>query len=522
MISILDAPLKSLPCESPWPAPPRAALVDPFMTLPAEVILEVANYLPSADIFNWKIASPQVLSIGIPDSYYRRFLREDFGYLPSLAREVRSHEQRHRNGEPNEIDWRGSFERLHRLMRTPELSGDPEDEDYGKEWDQVDISLKNRRRIWNIVKPIAETLVHTSSQALVEIHGAVERIAERSALVRGQSGIRSGQPGTVQTTYFGARAPVPEEWDTLEKFYPEITVVRMWTEAETGAFCGMRFFTADSQGKPSDLGIFGREGSSHFDIFLRGQRLAGIAACMTNGIICGAQLFVFSHSSEEYETTLPKKKVGRWNGSVRKTIAPPFWRRLVGFTGFVNSRGFIETIGLLEETVDGNRSDERFESMTPPMMPLSHQEASIWKNGLPPVKVSLREREGPNIPEWRTFPAEWEIWAKEPNSKRVYCEDGLESIYHRSMPEEKTLHRIKGYFDESFLRGLEFVYVDDVKGTTVNRLIGTRDAPKTASIELIGQSVVAAVINHSEDGVHGILVRFRVLPRALWLHANKG
>lgn len=472
--------------------------------MPPEVVLMVSNYLSSTEIFRWKIASPFVHSVPLPDSFYRRFLKEDFRYLNTLSRAVEEEEKNSPAATLSQIDWRGSFERLHLLMRSPTVSGDTDDENYGAEWDQVDISLKNRRRIWRIVKPIAETLVHTSSQALVHVHGAAKRVADQSGLVRGLFGTRSGKAGSVQTTYFGDR-----QWGEDELLGDvQVYFVRMWTDGPRGDLCGMQFFTADTyENDHEESAIFGRVGSRRNDTYIRGHHLAGLAACMNDGIISGAQIFVFSDPS--VEGTIDKNRVGRWTGGVvRKIIAPYKWRRVVGVTGYVNSDGFIETIGLIEQTVDRNRSNDFPESPPPPMVPLSHQEASVWKTGIPPQKVSLREREGPEIPDWRLTPAEWEIWGRNPGAMPpVYCADGLLNQRPRQRPREKTLLRITGYYDECFLRGLEFHYLDEMTKETTMSLMGSRDAPKSSSIEMEGRSgIVAAVINHSDEGVHGILV----------------
>jgi hypothetical protein len=479
------------------------------MNLPPETILEISNYLSSSDIFCLKIASPAVLHVALPNSYYRRFLREEFKYIPKLRPEIDKHEKLIRRGIPSPIDWRGSFERLRRLIRTPRLSGHPDDEDFGKEWDETDICLKNRSRIWKIVKPIAEALVETSSMAIRELHGAP--IDAKTGVVRGFVGVRSSTEGTIHTAYVGNRGRPNGKFDLdsdeehEDIVQVEVERIRLWCDGSI--FCGLEFSVQDQE-----LGMckrmFGRQGTEHANISVACQELAGFAFCFADGIICGAQVF-FRDDDEKSRTTF-SKRVGRWDGSVRKIAVPPDWRKFVGLTGFLNSTGFIETIGVLEE--NGSGTEEAFgrPREPPSTVPLSHDESSMWKNKLPPSTVGLHEREGADVYDWRLCGSEWEIW------EAGYHEDGVKFPNDRP-PSAGRLETITGFYDERFLRGLEFAYVDRVGRPTTTSLMGTKEGNRQSSMALAeGESIIASVINFSDEGVHGILVS----PFVAWSHGK--
>jgi hypothetical protein len=500
-----DPLLRLRPNNDPLPRAPRAATTDPFTSLPTEVILEISGYLSSSDIFCLKIASPTVLHVALPDSYYRRFLRQEFKYLhPKLTSEIDEHEAMIQKGIRSPVDWRGSFERLRRLTRTPRLLGKPEDEDYGKEWDDIDIGLKNRSRIWKIVKPIAETLVETSSLAIHDALHAHKGALDRTSVVRGYVGTRSGREGTVCTAYVGCRAlgidSDNDDDDVEEVIDVRVEAIRIWYDGPTGVFTGLEFHIFDEGLEGPDTKRFGRPGSEHFDVSLRGKVLAGFAFCFAHGIVCGVQAF-FLDISERVPVELQfSRRVGRWpaDGFIRKVVAPPEHRKFVGLTGFLNSAGFIETVGALEEShaVEQDHIGPQFE---PPLtIPLTHNEASLWRRKLPPSNVALREREGIATTDWRLAGSEWEIW--EPG----YHEDGVEVRGY--VPSVGRLETITGYYDKRLLRGLEFVYINR-NGHRTSSLIGTREGDKQCSFTFSsGEKVIASVISSSDEGVHGILV----------------
>jgi hypothetical protein len=455
------------------------------MLLPPEVILMVASYLTSSDIFCWKMASPSVMNVGLPEIMYRRFLREEFKYLPKLGLEIQEQELNIQKGRGCSIDWRGSFDRLRRLIRTPRLSNIPTDDDYGKEWDEVDIGLKNRARIWKIVKPIAETLVETSSMALQGLHGAHKSHADRTSIFCGQVGVRSGKEGAAHTVYLGPRANPGFE----NAIQVRIQKIRIWTDDATRMFCGLRFEILDEVLGPSTK-PFGRSSSEYVDLNMVGVAVSGFAFCVSNGVVSGVQVFYLPEGDLRQKGTLWSKRIGIWDGPMRKVTIPCDSHKFIGVTGFLNSNGFLETVGILEENlaVDGFGASNASS--------LSHDVASLWKNKLPPTSVELREREGVDINDWRLCGSEWEVWAPQ------IIEDGV--TFRRPLTP-RVLKTIIGYYDDQFLRGLEFVYVG--LNQNFSSIIGVKEGTKQGSISFErGESVAASVISFGKDGVHGILV----------------
>lgn len=480
--------------------------------------------MSSSDIFSLKIASPVVHVVGIPPSYYRRFLRDEFKYIPRLLPEVEKHEAL---GIASPVSWRLSFERLRRLIATPRISGNPEDEDYGNEWDDVDICLKNRARIWKIVKPIAETLVETSSTAVRKIHDAHSGSIGKTSVVRGYVGVRRSSEGKNRTVYVGSRrqppaiqqsvkkAPVEdddedeedeeeedddEEDDDTGQIAVKVVLIRLYSD--NGIFCGVEITTAADDGRRTH--VFGKKTvDPACTAYTEWREIAGFAFCFADGIVTGAQLFL--RNLDDKRKTDFRERVGSWNGAMRKITIPPDWRKFVGLTGFVNSSGFIETIGILEE--NGNGTADMLGMVVPPStVPLSHDESSLWRNGLPPTSVMLYEREGADVPDWRTSGSEWEIW------QPGYYEDGVydqERMPYTPKPAKGRLREIVGYYDEQFLRGLEFIYVNrDRSNRITSTMMGKKNGwSKRDSIRLAdGDAIIAAVINYGNEGVHGIIV----------------
>lgn len=372
---------------------------------------------------------------------------------------------------------------------TPELkSGD------GSGWNAVDIGLKNRNRIWKIVKPMADELVESSGVMLQHKYNMPEAKAEKTGVVRGYAGVRTGKEGTTQSVYFGprARAPLFEgESEELLQISREVDRVRIWLDGEGGPVCGLGFFIADEE-VDEELQKLGKRGSTFVDLMVRPQRLTGFVICLANHIICGIQLVY----DDEHTFS---RKIGQWNGSARKITAPIQWRKAVGVIGFVNSDGFIETLGILEETLQGEARD-RFGPLPvpPPTVDLSHEEASVWKK-IPPVNALLLEREGLHIMDWRMCMGEWEIW------ENGFLEEGAEV----QSVEQKSLLEIVGYYDHIALRGLEFIYCENGSGRRISSVLGSTQAAKRDSIHFKKHDAMAAmVICFGDACVHGILVWF--------------
>ncbi|RPB04039.1 hypothetical protein L873DRAFT_1668292 [Choiromyces venosus 120613-1] len=486
-ISVLNSPLLPVVSKKPLPCAPRAALMDPFQSLPPEIILEICTMLTSTDIFGLKTATPAAHNLGLPDSFYRRFLQEEFKYLPTLVKEVGDYETLRERKELDAIDWRGSFERLRRLMMVPKD---------GEGWESVDIGLKNRNRIWKIVKPMADHFVESSPALLLHRYSAPVPFAERTRVVRGYVGVRTGRQGLIESVYFGPRTRVidpdikDEAGDPLrEDLALTLDVVRVWLDGEGGPLCGLGFFVTSEDQEVQRWERFGRRGSFYVDVKIGSRVLTGFVFCLHNHIVCGVQL-VFNND------TLFSEKHGCWNGVARKITAPSRYRNLVGVIGFVNSGGFIETLGILEETPEQHREDAIGPLAAPPQtVDLSHAEASVWKR-LPPPNVKLLEREGPHIMDWRMCRGEWEIWAN------GFHEEGAKE----PPGKDRTLLEIVGYYDDTALRGLEFVYREHSSNKRVASILGSKQAKEWDSIGFKeGESVAAVVICYSDACVHGIL-----------------
>lgn len=423
----------------------------------------------------------------LPDSFYRRFLGEEFQYLPTLVKEVKGYELTRCRQKLGQIDWRGSFERLRKLM-TPNGQDD--------EWDHVDISLKNRNRIWKIVKPMADELVESSSAVLRHRYKAPKFKAEKTGVVRGYAGVRTGKEGTTQSVYFGSRSRPPlfegEDEKSLE-IMRGVGLVRIWLDGKNGPLCGLGFLIC-GEDKQDEFQRLGRRGSSFVDLEVWPKILTGFVFCLANHIICGIQLVY----NDEHTFS---RRIGEWDGNARKIAVHAAWRKLVGVVGFVNSSGFIETLGILEETLECEGSDRIGPLPTPPpTVGLSHKESSIWGR-LPPVpankKLMLLEREGSHIMDWRMCMGEWEIW------ENGYNEEGVDAQPQKG----KSLLEIVGYYDDAALRGLEFIYSEHGSRRRVTSVLGSKIAAKRDSIHFKdGESMAAVVICFGDACVHGILV----------------
>lgn len=243
--------------------------------------------------------------------------------------------------------------------------------------------------------------------------------------------------------------------------------------------------------------MFGRKGNMSRTIPTAGRAITGFVFRLADGIVCGAQVcFLNPDDTPTTRESTPVRHssvlVGR-DGLVRKIIVPPKEGRFVGLTGFINSAGFIETVGILERRI----------TLTTPQI---HPDASVWRLPaqltdrervvVPPSCVTLHEREGPYIPEWRTTGAEWaqDVWNVD--------DEGESTLYGPDiMPI--PLENITGYFDNKFLRGLQFSYA----GNTRTKLIGLKEGGNTYSMNLLEKErITACVISYDEEGVRGILV----------------
>ncbi|KAF8453811.1 hypothetical protein BGX38DRAFT_1090129 [Terfezia claveryi] len=489
----------------------RRAYSDPFYFLPPEIKVEVFRYLTSTDIFSFKQASLSVHSVEIPSLMYKRFIQEEFDYYPPLTTAVKRYVEGSLSLAKNvKVDWKATFERARKSIRTPE-PGD------GSEWDEIDINLKNRNRIWKIVKPMAEEFVETCPSVLRQKYGVPVQQANRTSVVRGWVGTRSGREGVAESAYFGDRARPREKTAEAEDedededddddddsdevddetISTELVKVRVYLSKGSQIVCGLGFLIYDEEEEEMQIRRFGRRSFQCEDIQIPTHKnLIGFVFCFTENVVSGIRL-VFGDPRHSPHSTISEfsAPIGKWGGVMRKVIAPPDYRMLAGVTGFINSSGFIEKIGLLELTLERRTSDQfGIIPVAPLQVALSHEESSVWKI-LPPTNVRCLEREGPKIRNWKLHMAEWEVW------QPGYEGEGILSL---PSPRPKSLCEIVGYYDNEFLRGLSFIYE-----TPFGRIVSTAGVNvakcKSTFPMSIGERVSAVVISFGVGGVHGLL-----------------
>ncbi|KAH0557159.1 hypothetical protein GP486_005053, partial [Trichoglossum hirsutum] len=470
---------------------------DPFWELPQEIIVEIISYLTSLETSHWRIASVPVSSVRIPQKEFRRFIKEEMAYLPKLLRKT----ERYSSSDDPQIDWRMVYERISREWRTSD-------------------SLRNRRRIWKIVEPMADELVETSARNLEATFELSERMSERTAVVRGHVGVRSGAEGCRQTTMLtklfprahgaplGSQSPSgstsgdelsgsstandTRSWVTAAELVRAVVSVRIWLAPETGNVSGFEFTfepKLPGQGEVIEMKrFFGRQTSvsDTYDLESVGSPLlTGFIVCWDRGCLQGLRLVFEDATSpiDEYARgEFHSRCFGNWNGSVRRLVAPRKYRILAGFTGFINSLGCIETFAILEEKAVGVRY------ITPLRVPLSHQEASLWVE-IPPNDVEILEREGPAVGDWRIRRAECEIF---------------ESTLQYQSPGK--LKMISGFSDGEFLTGLRFQYEKNDE-CVVLRDFGHCSGGNVASFAIREEMIIAAaIIGHGDKGIHSLQV----------------
>ncbi|RPA73554.1 hypothetical protein BJ508DRAFT_333984 [Ascobolus immersus RN42] len=494
---------------------------DPFAAqgtrIPKELIHQIFGYLSSTDVYSFRAASRYVHDCYLPPETYRLFLETEFKYVPLLQLEL---ERTRGCDNDKRIDYKGTFEWIRRSMRTPRPeTAELFQTEQGREWDDIDIGLKNRHRIWKIVCPIAEAFAETSSQVLLSRHAVPSQYREvyesysvplqpyvaRSINVpRGYFGRISGGEGRIESAYWG--------WKNMR-----IVKIRLFLTCEDGNVCGMRFYgqlpgdpepfkreirpgvILPSDGYPKLRYRFGRMGPVHREFppgvgkfFDSTQIFRGFDVLFKNGIIPAFRPII-----DNYETAWcgpspdgPESVVfqGRQSGVVRNMTVRNV-ERLAGVAGFINSRGFIETFGLIEK---GNEIASASDLIKRPSEP----EFSAWKTQ-PPANLRFNRRVGVRLYNWRTAPCEWEIWD------------------HRHLETERqnselSLASITAYTCAKFLRGLEFNYTNNRRGTQIVRSLGSTLGTWTKitfDVEYLhGERILGAVIGESAEGIHSLLL----------------
>lgn len=460
----------------------------------------IFRYMSSTDVYSLRAASRRVHDSALPPETYRRFLETEFKYVPLLQLELEKIGTT--QAETNRIDYKGTFEWIRRSMRTPrsETSSLWKTE-AGKEWEEIDIGLKNRHRIWKIACPIAESFAETSSQVLLSRHADPEEysevydaystpltaeVAKSIHVPRGYFGRISGGEGHVQSAYFG--------WDEMR-----IVKIRIFlTAQENGVVCGIRFYgqlprdpqPLEEDGYPKLRYLFGRVGPARREFpfgvgnfFDPCQTFRGFDVRYKNGFIPAFRPIIHG-----YLTEWCGPKTG---GVVRNmTVRLDNIQRFVGVAGFISSGGFIETFGLMEKGAVSASDSDLIKRPSEP-------EFSAWKEQ-PPADLAFNRRVGVKLYNWRTAPCEWEIW----DHRNLETEAQNSEIF---------LTEIVGYMCPRFLRGLKFVYINREKGEELIHTLGSVEREGWSEVRFRidtqqGERILGAVISESTEGIHSLMV----------------
>ena len=435
----------------------------------------------------------------IPQREYRRFFLEQVAFLPGLIKQMKAHETDHPGVN---VDWRLIFE------------------DVSRAWRQ-DNGLRNRRRIWKIVHPMAEELVERSCQNLRAIGNLSPAVSAAISVVRGNVGVPSGASGEHETLVFselfrptlelrgrdpsrGTRSPLayPVTWpaweDSVTTPCHALKQIDIWLHPQEHYLCGLRFsFLAEGtlhEARRTTSNVLGTRSTLHQTLVLERdtQMLTGINVCRDRNLLSGIQ-FVFEDTLEE-PTEYCKAEFlsacyGVWRGPERRLVAPRKFRTFAGLTAFIKSAGHIETLAILEKKRPV-MSPSGLHFLTPPdSVPLSHREASLWRSS-PPNDVDLMERLGPCVGDWRIWSAQNEVFA----ATSLYQPPGI-------------LSKIIQYSDGAYLCGIRFQYKTEA-GKIVYSDLGDCDAELDVTLSLVaGDEVSFAVVGHGRTGIRSLQVR---------------
>ncbi|KAI9891305.1 MAG: hypothetical protein M1814_002818 [Vezdaea aestivalis] len=476
---------------------------DPFFALSHDLILETTKYLTMQEVFRWRIASSMVNSLPIPQRDYRRFLLEDMEYLPKLIQEARPSLE----SKEDQTDWKCLFEDLHYAHRS-------------------DPSLRNRRRIWKIVRPIAEEVLERSKENISHLNGDA-KISNRYDIniVRGKVGVCSGAEGSLHSVFFsiplhnmqpkateGSCSPralgstKPDNPLDPSFLAPEDTVgciirIFIWLDYISGSLRGFEFnFEYNSSGQSLTIvskKIFGRRTSRREEFVVpttASYRLTGILAYWTGGCVSGIAFTLGVEGTPPDEFNIGELRspcYGIWHGGgMRRLVAPPKYRSLAGVTGFVNNAGCIETLAIFEQTnrvILNGRGDPIRALST---VSLTQNEASLWHEETP-RDVEFLNREGPTVHDWRTRKAEWAMIASTNNFK---CQGNFTDL---------TV-----FCRGDLLVGLKFNYESTTDGKFWRRsqTLGHTDGNSSSMTIPADESVQTVVIGHTDWGIHSLQI----------------
>ena len=483
----------------------KPTTVDPFRSLPEEVRLEVVNYLGYSDIRSCQSASVVWNQVTFRSIQYRRFFFEEMCFLPGLIMDT---ERREREGRITLHDWQPLFDHVAHVWRH-------------------DARLRNRRRIWKIVQPMAEELVERSSPHFRVLGGLSQAVASAITVVRGNVGVRSGVQGGHETVVFselfrpvfelpgGANStPSGVRSDTAaarassadlavpQECFHAMRRIDLWLHPTERYICGMQFVFISQRMAPEPNRIISKQLGSRtvlcksFMLDGHARVLTGFRVSWRQGRLWGIQ-FVLDHNqtppTEYCDAETITSWYGRDDGPVRRLVAPRKFRALAGVTAFIASSGFIETFAILEKKKPLVGVGRLVLLMPPDTVPMSHREGSLWQ-APPPNDVEVLERLGAYLDDWRIRMAQCEVFA--PTSQ--YQPPG-------------EIYSVVLFCDEQFLVGIRFLY----QGGTgrLHRDIGNCEGGTGVKVLLqAGEEVALAVIGHGKDGVYSMQVCLLPVP----------
>jgi hypothetical protein len=472
---------------------------DPFSKFPHEVLVETIGYLTCLETFRWRTASSAVNQVIIPQREYRRFIREEMEYLPKLLQQTEAYQY---TDDGRHIDWKRVFESVSAARRH-------------------DDSLRNRRRIWKIVQPIAEEVVERSKEHLMHLQGDREGPVDPViTVVRGKVGAPSGAEGMMHSILFYIRHPEvavtqvqPGNIHQVQQRAPKVRHMRpsdnvpyvdrilIWLDPVTGFLRGFEFiFRFHFPPAVKDpVYCHRRLGSKTVlqETFVAdwgGSALTGVIVSWSQGCISGIAFAFEDYLSEADEFNSNETRTplyGVWtDGALRRLISPRKYRTFAGMTTFINSAGSFETLAIFEESGLAEDFDGR-QLYPPKFVPLSHQEASLWKQE-PPTDISFQDREGPVVGYWRLTPSQWVLTSSSPSHQ---------------LPGQ--LKSIVAYIKGQYLAGLRFWYQ---ARNTQNRRHVCQDLGNCSGTDLskfdfmADENIRAVVIGHSPRGIHSLQV----------------
>jgi hypothetical protein len=489
---------------------------DPFWKLPAEVIVEIIDQLTCKETFRWRSVSVPINLVAIPHRIYRRFTKHEMAFMPTFIKQLTTAEA---SEDRTEIHWKNIFEQA------------------STEW-RHDDGLRNRRRIWKILNPMAEELMERSPQRLKQL-GYPSRSPPRAITVaRGSVGLTSSAEGFHETTLFakagssssvsGSGTPSATNDATAssgsssldsggstsspsaissngtsgslapQDFVRSIKELHVWLDPLERHVRGIEFgFQPDAVPTSSDVAViqrrFGTRTSIRETHHVKGKGviLTGFNVSWYLGSLRGIQ-FVFEDASRpptEYaEDEYTSREYGTWHGPKRRLVAPRSYRCLAGVTGFINTKRDIETFAILEEKISLPVNDGEGFLIPPDTVPLSHQEASMWSS-LPPNDIDLLERQGPVVEGWRLKGAEHEIFARSSSAEPF-----------------ARLESISVYAMGDYLCGFQFTYAHHRGEVTANQYGTCEGAEQSRLTFSPGEEISAVVMSHGPGGIHSVQV----------------